>query len=184
MKTYIKEIVILVIMSKVILSMIPKKAYYKYVKLFLGVLMIIVMLKPVDYFINMSGKIESYIDDINFISGKNEFEESMQLSDELIKYNALKSYKEIIKNDIKNIVENEDFDCRECEVEFSEDTKELENITVYMEKQNSGSIDKVVIDIWGGDKNSYVLETADIKWKIMNKYNVKEENIIIVYEEG
>lgn len=187
MNEYIKEIAILIILSKVILSLVPKKEYYKYVKLFLGTIMIIFMMKPIDYIFDLSGKLEESIENIDFSREKSELTANLNLADEYIKAEAVDAYKEVICREVEDVVTDEGFVFDYCKVELEYDEElVVKEITVNIAKNDEKDIiiDKVIIEISGEDTNyKYAKERESIQSEISEKYNMSSENVIVLYEE-
>ncbi len=201
MKEYVKEIAVLIILSKLVINLVPKKEFHKYVKLFLGTLMIVVLLKPIDYVIDLSGKLEESIENISFDREKEEIEANLKLTDEYIKSEAIKSYKDILKNEMEEIVSDKGFFMDNCLIEL-ESTDDLKIKNIHVSVSEAGEInknedtedkfvttvDKVVIEIIETSKpginNKYAGEREEIKAIISEKYEVSSDNVTVVYQEG
>ena len=183
------------------MAMIGKSSYKKYIEMFSGLVMIIIILNPL---IKLFGAQDAL--DMNL--QKNQLYEVAQAESddimvaELKQQDAvLKQYKDTIAKQIGTVMKNYDFSATEVEVTIDDDTDsetfgQVKTISVFCQKgteeesEEASAIDEVAIpEIKIGTKSEIekevtdTLETKDAMLEIANMYGIEASQIKIQVEE-
>lgn len=203
--SWVKNIVYFLLLVKIMEYMIPSEKSGKYIKLFSGIVLIIILIQPFLKILNWDGKINASI--IN-ISNKIDNEQLLNNKQQYLDLNediSIKVYKNNIIDRISYILENEGYHPLSVEVELEDrvDNKDYGSIknlyisiskkTSNKKKEDSININKVEIDKvkLSKDKNNTeekvkssedILIEKKIKNIIINFYNLSSDNIHITIE--
>ncbi len=131
---YVKRIVIIVIMFTICINLAADKSYVKYIKLVMGLILIITVIKPL---INNDGLFDKIYNKAKREIDISELNAELRYSDINSYESIIKPYIEDIKSNVNNIVVNNNYRLNSCEVELC------------LDKDNSsfGSIDNIDITI-------------------------------------
>lgn len=158
--TYARNIAFFIIFMNVILMLVPNNKYRGYIKTVLGLVLIIIMLKPMEWIFEIKEKqsLDKIIDEYSISITKREFEEVNEKQKELIK----KQFEKSLLNQIKLVLKKSynDIEVKEIEIE-------------YVEGENITGISKINIYASGGGKEK-------MKKIISDFYNLSEENINVI----
>ncbi|MBE5939045.1 MAG: hypothetical protein E7266_01490 [Lachnospiraceae bacterium] len=187
---YIKEIAILIILSQVIMNLVAKKSYYKYVKLFLGTMMVITLIKPIDKIMDISGNLDYYITGIEIFREKSELKADMELTDSYIKNEAVKAYKKVMEREIELVVTGYNMQYISCDIEFSakDDIETIKSIRLIIAEKEAESdnigIEDIFIEISGKPDKGEDKNEVHIRKEICEKYEIDEDTLIIIYDNS
>lgn len=201
LKDLVRNILTYYIILSVLMAMIGKSSYKKYIEMFSGLVMIIIILNPL---IKLFGAQDAL--DMNL--QKNQLYEVAQAESddimvaELKQQDAvLKQYKDTIAKQIGTVMKNYDFSATEVEVTIDDDTDsetfgQVKTISVFCQKgteeesEEASAIDEVAIpEIKIGTKSEIekkvtdTLETKDAMLEIANMYGIEASQIKIQVEE-
>lgn len=201
LKDLVRNILTYYIILSVLMAMIGKSSYKKYIEMFSGLVMIIIILNPL---IKLFGAQDAL--DMNL--QKNQLYEVAQAESddimvaELKQQDAvLKQYKDTIAKQIDTVMKNYDFSATEVEVTIDDDTDsetfgQVKTISVFCQKgteeesEEASAIDEVAIpEIKIGTKSEIekevtdTLETKDAMLEIANMYGIEASQIKIQVEE-
>ena len=102
MSNYIQSIAVFLIFSSIISIILPNKKYESYLKLFMGIIFIFIVIEPISSFINF-GNIN--LDQLNFQTSQQNFESEIQNANIEQINNIILEYELILKETLRNIVE-------------------------------------------------------------------------------
>lgn len=201
LKDLVRNILTYYIILSVLMAMIGKSSYKKYIEMFSGLVMIIIILNPL---IKLFGAQDAL--DMNL--QKNQLYEVTQAESddimvaELKQQDAvLKQYKDTIANQIDTVMKNYDFSATDVEVTIDDDTDsetfgQVKTISVFCQKgteeesEEASAIDEIAIpEIKIGTKKKIekkvtdTLETKDAMLEIANMYGIEASQIQIQVEE-
>ena len=137
--------------------------------------------------LNLFGGSDSFLEKIHYEAFAEELKE-VSMDAEKIEYMRndvfLQEYEEAIALDVKNLVEQYDYEAKNVAVELS-DTFEIEEITVELGEKNGEEIavGKVMVD--SAEDESTLAETLvcqEIEDKIAGCYEIDKEKLTIAYE--
>lgn len=201
LKDLVRNILTYYIILSVLMAMIGKSSYKKYIEMFSGLVMIIIILNPL---IKLFGAQDTL--DMNL--QKNQLYEVTQAeSDDIMvaelkqRDAVLKQYKDTIAKQIDTVMKNYDYSATNVEVTIDEDVDsetfgQVKNISVCCQKgteeesEEASAIEKVAIpEIKIGTKKEIekevtdTLETKDAMLEIANMYGIEASQIKIQVEE-
>ena len=107
---WMKGIACFFIISSLVLHLIPNEKYQKYMKLFMGFLMIIFLLKPVGRLFSLDNIFESYMNDNSYNQMTSELEARLKGVEEDRQNIILAEYKEKISDGISEYLDGIDID--------------------------------------------------------------------------
>lgn len=198
---WIKNIVMFLILAKILEYLIPNGNMKKYVKLFTGVLLMLIILNPVIKYSGLSNKLNYNIIMRDFELKTPSVEEQINQNKDLKNDITIKLYKEKIVSHIMQLLTNEDINVSRVNVDVVEDYN----------SDNYGALTRVVVTISEkqvdkpGDIRIQKVETITIEDKqsttnqevksseqiilekniknmINNFYNLSSDNIYITIE--
>ena len=187
---WMKEIAIFYVIGTFIMNLIHDEKYVKYVKLFLGVIMIILIITPVGKFLGLDG---SFIRQWKFNSGiamSNELVEELKNTDEKRQQAILSEYYELVKTDIAEYTESLGVYLTEASFVLNLDSSSetygtFEKMDIYVSRTKNG-IGNIYVDeiIIGTNNPSEDIVAIEIKKYIEEVYNVKKSNINVYVRGG
>lgn len=191
---YVKEIAAFLIISQIILSIIPKKEYVKYVKLFLGTVLILIVFTPINNILEGSFDFDNILDKITYKQEMMELEKNINNNDDYFSAKAVEAYKEFVKQGVENIVNENNMICKKCVIELTDDKEEIKIKSIYLAVENREDaskiiideividetiIDEAIIDAMGSDKSIMNHETNQLKNILSEKLGIEKECIYL-----
>lgn len=201
LKDLVRNILTYYIILSVLMAMIGKSSYKKYIEMFSGLVMIIIILNPL---IKLFGAQDTL--DMNL--QKNQFYEVTQAeSDDIMvaelkqRDAVLKQYKDTIAKQIDTVMKNYDYSATNVEVTIDEDVDsetfgQVKNISVCCQKGTEEESEEASVtqeiaipEIKIGTKKEIekevtdTLETKDAMLEIANMYGIEASQIKIQVEE-
>lgn len=191
---WVVGIVAFILIATLISHLIGNLKFFKYIKFFMGIVLILVVIKPVGSLL----KLDSVYDNIlNICKGEFEISElKTQLDTGLGEYsdNILKSYKEGIAETISSIVKEDGYEVDRVETEIYDDRDSeeyglIKSIKVYISEASKYAgikIDKISI---GKEAVDVVSQTGsfiygELKEHIADKFNIMSDDVDIVVTGG
>lgn len=178
----VRDLVIYIIFATVIKNLIGNTSYAKYAEFFIGLIMILILIRPVGKLLKMDINLEDYIhsNQINFDTkdAKNDLFEGEKVVDEAILNNASIQLKE----QIETLAKEEEIYVEECNVLLSSEDetfgqiKKLELWLSYDEKEIT--IHKISL---GKQEDDDKDKFSDFVKRLKKIYEI-EEDVIFVYE--
>ncbi|PKM95862.1 MAG: stage III sporulation protein AF [Firmicutes bacterium HGW-Firmicutes-1] len=184
-----KNIVYYILLVKLISQLLPNGNMSKYIKLFTGVLLIVVVMEPILSLRNLDQKVLSNIMNMeNMLAHKDYNSQSKtynQINDQL----AINLYKKQVEEHIRKLVHDEGVEVSRIEIEVNEDEGDhfgeivAMNLNVRKETANKGvTIDKIEIgnhhtahDVTAED----IIIEKNIKIALRGFYNIAPDNMNI-----
>ncbi len=177
---WVKNIAIFYIVASLIIHIIPGKSYLQYIKVFLGIVTIILLIKPIGELFSFEDKFQDSLQDNLNLQMEDELMRDLELVGEYQKEAVIEGYTEEIKNKIKEYIES-------LGIEYIDS-----NISIDIEENSEayGCITGISVDVsipfteeegYASTKGFYEIE---IKKYLANFYNLAERNININISEG
>lgn len=180
----IKKIIVFSLVSFVFLELCPKEEYKKYISLFTGFVLIIIVLNPIVKVTNGENDINQMIDEY-FISNElkdmdNYFEEYEEMRVESI----MAEYKQGIMDNVKAIVEGEQLLMDSIDLEINTDVNSesflmLTHVSLKVSQKYTDSSVKIKEIVLEENQNTESIRIINIKNKISQFYNISLDNINI-----
>lgn len=183
----VKDIFIFQLILQLIVNIVPEKSYRKYMELFAGFVLLILMIMP---FIKVFGQLDGYLENYEKYEIRSENEDMNNLLvmyDENARKAVMQEYTEAMKETIKGFVEEQGMYLEEVIPEFSEEDYTLQGMTVYVSRKykDEGRIEIERIYLENNEETiaeSY--EEIVIKNNISDFYNIGKDNINIIINGG
>lgn len=202
----VKSIVIYLILVTVVMNLLGNSTYKKYVGIFTGMVLIILVITPVMTFLKADNKMNHYLD----FHYRNEENKSliheMDVAKEQQVTEVIEEYKKTVEEEITSIIMQYDFHPVSIQTKIEEDIESNEfgqirflEIVLSREETNQEEellkdkieIDPVErVDLDNKEKHSSVakrsivfLETKDLKQELSRLYHLKPENTTISIQE-
>lgn len=181
----IRKIVFFSLISFVVLELTPKEEYKKYINLFTGMVLIILIITPVYNLLNgsyeFSALIEKYLlkgemDDLAMYFG--EYDEKRVEA-------VVGEYKNEIIENITSIIESEQLAANSVEVRLDTDTEsesflEIQSVRAEVSKKYKEDSIKIKEIVLEKNENTESIQIINIKNKISQFYNIETDNINII----
>ena len=178
---WVKNLVFFYIWLTAIIHILPKSSYRKYVKFFTRLLLVILLLTPVLEVVYDSDYLLDKVLYGNFIQEMDTIRLDMEGMEEIQKQAYLKKYQEVIGEDIISMAQEETFFVEKVEVLLTDDYQ-VENImlVINLNTKDGIYIEKMILQ----DNSHEYPKVLALKEKIMKFYNMTEEQIQIIVQEG
>lgn len=179
---WIKNIVFYMILITAVMNVIPNNNYKKYINLFTGIVMIILVISPISSLLGASTRLDTnFIKNIYNQELSNIKVDAYQISD-TSSSKLLEEYKNEISNQVEEIVKKEGYFVVESEIVMNEDRDSdnygnLEGLQVELSTQEKKN-QKILVDkIQIGKKQFENPEEISVKNILDDFYNVGLDNI-------
>jgi len=181
---YVRPIIFFLILETVIFNLISDIAFKKLTKLFCGIVLILLILVPAEKLLGVTEVTEELLKNEQLQQSIKECEDMINYGDGYLAEKYSEEYKKIIKEDIRQIVENEGLVLTDCEIDLEpEEEAKIKKITLSIsgKEEDKINIDKdISISVNGNTRQiSEEPEIIKIKNKIIGNYQIEEENILV-----
>lgn len=179
---WIKNIAFYMILITAVMNVIPNKNYKKYINLFTGIVMIILVISPISTILGANARLDTnFIKNIYNQEIKNIKLDTYQISD-TSSSNLLEEYKNKISEQVEEIVNKEGYFVVDSKVVMeedrdSEDYGTLKGIQVVLSNEEKKNQKIVVNKIEIGKKQFENPEEISVKNVIDDFYNIGLDNI-------
>ena len=171
---WVKNIACFYIIASLVMHIIPGKSYLQHIKVFLGIVTIILLLKPIGSLFSFEDKLGTELKKNFNVQMEEELLRDLELVGEYQKEAVVGDYLNVIKNNIKDYVENMGVVYDACHVSLNLDET----------SENYGGIEKIELSIELEDTSAKGFYEIEIKKYLANFYNLSERNININISEG
>lgn len=187
-----KNIVYFILFIKLLTNLIPNGNMSKYIKLFTGILLMIVLMQPILTLKTMNEKVLDPMNEINKVLAKDEFSSQTKTYSSLNKTLALNLYKKKMEAQIQSIVQEENAEVVFIELKINEeegqdygDLLEIQLKVVHKDEEIKSKVAKIEIDTsdaYSGTKAEDIILEKNIKNTLHGFYNVPIANMNISIE--
>lgn len=185
---WVKNVAFYLIFITAIMNALPDNHFKKYVRLFTGMILVVVLISPISRLLQIEKDL-----DFSFITKSYELElEEVQKQignvENMQSEQLLSGYEETIKTKVDEIVREEGMNLSSIEIILNKDAESAEfgemqkmelRISLTEEDEEKILIDKIRISE-GKNGEEATLESINIKNKIMEYYGIAPENINII----
>ena len=191
---WVVGIVAFIIIMTVVSHLIGGIKFFKYIKFFMGIILILIVINPAGKFFSLE---DIYDNILNICEGKLEISElKAELSTGISEYtsNIMSAYRETISQTVGDIVSEDGYDVAQIDADIDENEEsesygKINNIKVYLSetgKEASIKIDTVKV---GDDAVDAVSQTGsniygELKEHIARQFNLEADNVDIVVTGG
>lgn len=180
---WIKGIAFYLIIVLAIQNVLPDNKYKKYIKMFTGMILVLLIISPITNLFNYTDKIANVYQSKLVEQEVNQMKNQLTGMEDSIVDASISQYKEYVKQQINLFVEEEGYQLAQFSCEVNENV-EISNISLVISKESTNqsniNIDKITID--SDNKNISEIENSSlnkIKKSIVDFYNISESNINI-----
>lgn len=198
---WIKSIVIFLIVITIITNLLGKSDFKKYVNVVTGMLLVVLTITPILKWLHLSDEVEFHFNSNEFELEKKELTKKVKYAKSTQKHIILESYKEKIKEQVNEILRNNDLFFVSCKVSIEENEhskafatlQELNVTASYRKVKKEQSqipqiqIDKIMLSQKKEEKPTVkTLSPMEIhiKNELSDFYNIKADNINISIQGG
>ena len=177
---WVKNIAVFYIIAALIIQVIPGKKYISYIKAFLGILTIILLIRPIGDLFSLEDKLIMNLQSELNIQMEDSLKRDLELVGQYKQEAIVGEYITEMKNQIKEYVEGQGVIYNGCNV----------NLDLDEASESFGAVEGISLDItiepvegenYVDKKGFYEIE---IKKYLANFYNLSERNININISEG
>ncbi len=197
MLEYIRNIAIFIIMEGLILSAVTNESFKKIVKIFSGMILIIIVLSPLDNIFNITDLINTHFYEWDKKESINEIISSIENTNEENVANVKKQYENIVFDDVNSVAVKEGYMVTSVNVTFDDSKSNyIGSVEIYISKEEETFEENMVEVVKVGsiklnDGNDDEVKSTDynpsiinIKNYIVDQYGVDYKNIIITTDGG
>lgn len=177
---WIKTISCFLIFMAIVLNILPKNNYRKYIGVFMGVLLIIVVMSPIKDIFNAGGIFNAFYDSEEVEQKKKELEymidNAMTNSEQYEE-----EYKGIVEAGLSSLLGNTEYELINADVEYDKESEDtfIKSLTITITKRGTGiDIKKVQIG-----KENLIKYDGELLNSIADFYNISKNSIIIYIKE-
>lgn len=204
--TAVKNIIIFMLLITVFMNLLGKSSFKQYIRIFVGLVMILIVIKPILTLINAEDKVNRYFNQNLYKINAADITEELYNAEEQYQGKIIEEYKSVIKEQIDSQLQGHDLEVSSLKIDVASDP-EKENCgeilgidlvarnskKVEDEKKKSGmnEVDQVVIDKIninkvtnstnedeGEDSYDTVMELT-VKQELVSLYGVNIDNISV-----
>ncbi len=147
----VKNVVIYLILITVVMNLLGKSSYKKYIGIFTGMILIIIVISPILKLLNLDKNLDYYLDIQRFSVDTKELNTELSVAAEEQKDTLIQEYRNTLKNQMDKLLTNMDLSLIDFDVKIEED----------QEKENYGAIEEIYLNVKKG-----VEEETDIETKV------------------
>lgn len=127
MYEWVRNITFYLIFMTVAGNLLPDKKYEKYFRLFAGMVLILLVLKPFTGGLRLDDKLAYYFEAITFKTEASELTKELSEMEEKRLVSMINQYEEAVENDLAQMAESSGFDCKKAEavIEKDEDSEKF-----------------------------------------------------------
>lgn len=201
--TWIKNIVIYMIINTIIMNLLGNKSYKKYVSIISGMILVLIVISPLTKLLDLDDNLNYFLQYNDFAIDTSDFKTDINHMEEEQKDKIFQKYSNKIKSQVKQQLLTENVYMKSCKITFDKDEKSSTygkivgmDITAGLQKTQETGSSKLVIDnieiphinIGKKDKEtaSQILSPLEIsiKKELADFYNLKQGNINISIQGG
>ena len=205
----VKDIVVYLILVTIIMNLVGKSSYRKYISIFTGMVLIIIVAKPIVSIFNLSDTFDYYFDNNSFMVEAKDYNDELMAADDKGKQAILAEYQNIVKEQIEMVVNRYNLYPSSINTlletdESSGDYGMVREITIVAAFTREDStvessdikVDKIMINqdikIEGKEKKeqsdnesgAYEDTKKKIREELSNSFQIEQDQIHITIEEG
>lgn len=180
--SWIRTIVTYLILIAVILNVIPSDQYKRYVRLFFGVILVLLIARPLLVLFQDESFLNGYFDYYKMIINEENTIPELEEVDKQRKQAVLEAWKTQIKEDLEVYAKEKGWHITELELSLNneEETAKIQQMQIHFEKQEEEDrIIAPVVITKGENVNTEENEIQQWKAEIAKKYELDENCIII-----
>lgn len=173
---YIQKMIIYTIFMSIVLQIIPKKQYEKYIKFYMGILLLLLLFIPMFELLGTDKKMKQL-----YQSYENQWVNNENIEEN--KKIIYKQYEESIGEELKEVLEKKGYKIQKVKAEVKQENYgELEQVTVILKGENGTTIEAVApIEIGKKEEQSkpMIKEDQELKELVQTICQQEEMNVII-----
>lgn len=178
---FVKNIAVYIILISVVLHCLPDTKYKKYVKMFSGMLLIILLLTPIFRLFQKNDLLDQTYFRKNYEKAMEESRVNLHIYEDVQKEKMLQVYQKEIKTYIETLAEQRGLYVRRSEIRMEEDAENEEfgtiremDIVLSSSPEKTGEIEKITILPDSGVES---MDEITIKEQICELYAIPKEQI-------
>jgi stage III sporulation protein AF len=188
--SWVKNIIIYFILITVIENALPKNNYRKYMKVFTGMILVILVISPFIKMLNIEDKISYYYELEDFKQNTKDMENSLLAMDEVREEKIMDGYSKMILGQVEGIVESFGYYPVEVRPEWEQGSEEetygqIYGLTLIVARKEQTSQDKIEVEkvrIENGEEGQTEqkkesIDEINMKNAIADFYNISVNNI-------
>lgn len=183
---WIKGVIILFILLKVVLYLVADSRYYRYIHFFSGLIIILAILMPLTGMRGTGQLLVEKLRGLELTEALREAQGQAQTIDFLDKEYYDREYDRIIGACVEETAGEYGFAVKEFDAEVSQEG-EVEQISMSIQEIRQGNdimISDIVIDAAGEKSGVYDYIYSDFQKKLSQTYGIAEDKILITMKKG
>ena len=171
----VKKLAVFYVLSTFLMNMVNDEKYKKYISMFVGIVIIIILIRPVGRLLSLDIKFCNLFDYNQTIQMSNELKNEIVLADEKMKEELLAEFNEKVKSDIDEYIRKYNVKLSDIKIEINSDG-EIISMFLYISKSfQTPSVD-IILEEYNPSKDLVVIE---IKKYISEVYKINKNNIYV-----
>lgn len=170
---WVKNIVCFTIFMTALENFLPNGKYEKYIRLFAGMVMILIVIQPLTLGLGLEGKIAGYFEEYSFQNQASDFQGSLEAAEEKRLSQLIDGYEQAVAQDMAQIAEGAGLSVIKIQPYLEEN----------QESEDFGTV-KQVSAVFQGKSADYYEETAEFRRKLTDYYEVEDQYVEIQFKNG
>lgn len=117
----VKSIIIFLILITVIMNLLGKSSFKQYIGIFTGMVLILIVIRPIMQWINVDGRMNFYFDQNQYKINMDEISRELYAAQDGQKQKVLEEYKSTLKTQINGVLSDNNLVMKQCEIQVDED---------------------------------------------------------------
>lgn len=177
----VKKIAVFYVLSTFLMNLINDEKYKKYINMFSGIVIIILVIKPIGSLLSLEGKFTELFDFNQTVQMTESLKKELKIADERMKGQLIEEFTKKAEENIKEHLAEYNVFFRDMEIEFELDENSTEfgsikYIFLYLSKSSDASSIDIFIEDYDSSKDIVVIE---IKKYISEVYKINKNNIYV-----
>lgn len=164
----VTNIIIYMLLTTVVVNLLGKSSYKKYLDIFVGMLLILVLITPVLRALKISDKFDFFLKSNEFSVQSKELKDKMDIMEKDQAELMVKEFEKTIEGQIKEFVEIRDFFYVDSSIKLTDTSEEGEKIE--LEELN------IIVSRWEDNKEENKTENLKIDKVNISKITIEDES--------
>lgn len=202
--SWIRNIVIYMIINTIIMNLLGNKSYKKYVSIVSGMILVLIVVSPLIKLMKLDANLDYFFEANDFAVEASDFKNDLSRMEEAPVDAIFSEYLEKIRTKVKDVLSEHEVYLEDFDVTFDQDPEHATfgeilslDIKANMTEKEDGSnsdrlriedieIDKIIIDEEAKEEEQKVPSPLEIELKkqLSDFYNIEQDNINISIQGG
>lgn len=201
--TWIRNLVIYMILNTIIMNLLGNSSYKKYIGIVSGMILVLLVISPLMRFLKIDENLNYYLQSNEFTVEASDFKNDLRRMEEMQSDAVFDEYKNKIKKQVEAFLQVEELSLLDFELTFNRDqnskgfgeilsmdiksepnNKDMKKDRITIDEIEISKVEKNLSEEKKGKKNPPSPMEINIKIKLSDFYNIEPDNINISIQGG